>query len=235
MYYALTRLFFAFLLSVVDLYAAQYNRTQLPLLPDIQKTFPLITANRFMIANTDTMCVLNEKGADGDSSSINLYTAAIFGADDKRYVCYKYKNVNKCNFIIVLYYNEYYVDQIQQDKEYINKWLDMFYISKVSCIKCHFASTRIIYADGVHNVPATLKKDIQIITTKRCAIKKVLRYKSSVKAPVHFYTKIGSLNIYSIFVNPISIPIYAHVNVKKTTVYKRILESIRILIFGQNS
>ena len=212
-----------------------YNRAQLPLVYGLRRTFPKLFAANFVIVNTDTECVLHESTAEQEQSWLNFRIDVISHIDDVHYTVYQYKNVNGCNFVVVLYYNEPILDNIQLDKECINKWLDMFYVNSIACTKCGFANTHLLYADCVHNIPVVVRENIKILTTKLCRVKKVLQYKTVTKAPVNFDTQIGKLDIYSIFENPVSIKINAGVNVKKVHVYKRLFESVKYLVFGANA
>ena len=216
------------------LHAFSYSFDHLPLNWNIRSTFPKINANKFIIANPDTRCILHENNSRQKIGNISLYRALIKKFSSQKIRVYTYTNTNGCIFIIGIYYESPNIAEIEYDKLKINRWLDQFYTHKLfSCDKI-FASTRLIYAKNTNNLPIQLKRDIVILTIKHCTVVTTIKYKAVIKAPIYCDMQIGSIYIKSIFVNKIVVPLFANKDIAKASIANRIIESIRYLIFGEN-
>ncbi|MDR1034834.1 MAG: hypothetical protein LBL32_02780 [Holosporales bacterium] len=229
----------------------EFATYQLPLSEALQKTFPAINSQIFIIVNLESRVVLHGKNFGRESQDkeslydicVNVEDDLLSKPDDRRIIIFQdrdgygcifcYKNPDSCTFLCV-FGRAKSRQNIVRDINFIRNWLDQFYLYEVSRRGELIATIPVLYGK-VTAIPVVLSKRQLILLSKNCDdnVTKTSRYRTIVAAPIRDGDIVG-LIFYgtSTFQNVLSQDLKASTTVEKTNIARILFDSIRYLIFG---
>ncbi|MDR1034947.1 MAG: hypothetical protein LBL32_03365, partial [Holosporales bacterium] len=144
-----------------------------------------------------------------------------------------YKNPDSCAFLCV--FSEAASRQnVERDIKLTKKWLDQFYLYKVSQRKEFVANIPVLYGkDG--SIPIVLDRNQFVLISKHCDnnVTKTFKYRTILAAPIGVGESIGCVFYRtSTFQKPIIRKITTSTTIQKTNKIQILCDSIMYLIFG---
>ncbi|MDR1475811.1 MAG: hypothetical protein LBI20_00625 [Holosporales bacterium] len=227
----------------------KFSADQLPLSKSLQKAFPIINSKDFIIVNIESRVILhgkrfNEKTPTGaslydicTSLANNFYQKThviFFQICDSCHSCVLwYKNENSCTFLCILY-GATSKQGLEQDIKLVSKWLDQFYLYKLSQQGEEIATIPVFY--GKKNfVRVVLPEDHFVVLSKKESnnATKIVRYRTAFGAPIHSEDSAGCI-FYKIstFQNFIIRNLQINTVIDKTNRFRTLCDSVNYLIFG---
>ncbi len=227
-----------------------YEHHQLPLVSELEKSFPNIKAPRFVIVCEKSGLVLHEKkffeavNYDNQGNQFSLLDIVkpardriIKFPDGSLTAVFSYTNKYKCQFKIVLSETVQTIPSYESDKKKIMNWLDQFFEFKVYKKGEYIANIPVAYAKAINNIDIFCNNDIYVpLSDKQYnKITKRVIYKVIITAPVSVNSKLGDIYIYiPAFQNPIQVNLIAEKSVPRGSRLKTMIDSIKYIIFGPN-
>ncbi len=230
-----------------------FETDQLPVSDEIAKTFPKLNSGCYIVVNIDTNIVVTSLNAEelidtgtfrdvyDVPQSASLYEMATKFTDGRIFfqsemsgngVAIQYTNKHGANFIILVY-GESTKENAITDLERIQAWLEQFYIYDIKQPEKRLYIPVIYGEQSITKFNIATTQPILLSSQGSKKIEKVLRYRTILRAPVNANDEIGYILYYTdLFKNPIQKTIKAEYNIKKSSWFQCICDSVKYLIFG---
>lgn len=127
-------------------------------------------------------------------------------------------------------------DNVLEDIKNITNWLNQFYILDISYIDQNLTEVPLLY--GEEKTIKLIEQTPKILMSKFCSgkIERTYHYKTIASAPIKDGDVLGTVFYFSeVFKNPIKIPLIAIKSIKKSSLFNRIIDTIRYIIFGASN
>ncbi|MDR2598397.1 MAG: hypothetical protein LBC25_01610 [Holosporales bacterium] len=244
-------IYFQIILSIGICLSSEFSVSQLPLSAQLQKTFPAINSQVFIIINIESRVVLYGKDFDkknqGEESlydiCVNVEHDLISKPDGQRTIIFQdrsgygcifcYTNSDSCTFLCVFGKAASRQDVVR-DIKLTQNWLNQFYLYEVSRRGESVAKIPVLYGKS-KSISGVLTEHQSVILSKNCDnnVKKILQYRTILAAPIQGGDSVGTV-FYgtSTFQNTLTQEIKADTTVEKANRIRVLFDSILYLIFG---
>ncbi len=165
------------------------------------------------------------------NANISIIKSAMSG-----YGCvYSYENKNNGNYIGILYGCKSQ-EEVFNDIKNITNWIKQFYILDTSGINQNFIEVPLLYGQEKTIKLTEKKRKILISKFSSGKIERIYHYRTIVSAPIKKGDVLGIAFYFSeTFRNPIKIPLLSTKSMKKSSLFRRIADTIHYIIFGNTS
>lgn len=217
----------------VDKFLTQYGRT-IPNYTDIASQDAGILVSLYELCNIfeqEYLYIIRNCNIISLSSDVKL----LFFVSKKNIGCIcRVKNTNNVIFDVIVYSQESKTE-ILQDLNNIIKWLNKFTIKEVQSNVKKQIYIPVFYGTHKHLKFSSLNGHLLLVEKDKTEqIIKTVRYLMRIVAPVEPTTQIGWVFYkYSLFKHPIRYNIYSKVSIKKSNIFKNIVDSISYIVYNR--